>query len=115
MIHLGDNPSFTKNWSLHGRIPTLRQTSWRLWIPQLQRFLLTSELYLAMGFPVYADVAGAALTGTMAIPGAHPRQLLGNAMHVACIGVVMTSTLLCIRLHRGHEEQRRLNSPWLAV
>ena len=68
-----------------------------------------------MGFPVYPDVAGASLTETMAIPGGHPRQLLGNAMHVVCIGVVMTSTLLCIRLHPAAAVQRQVKSPWLEV
>lgn len=99
VCNLGDNPGAGwLTWSappmrpgcsspgLH-RLPTLRK-NWSLqWLPAHGRWLLGSERLVTMGFPPNEQLSRVyGLSGHFRLPWAC-RNLLGNAMHVANIGV----------------------------
>ena len=75
---------------LAGCVPTLRASHVKpLWLLVEKRWLLHSELAAMMGLPVvetWSHVSGVPLD--TATNGAPPNSL-GNAMHVACVGVAM--------------------------
>ena len=49
------------------------------------------ERAACMGYPVYPDLAAAAQIPVDISTDAAPRSSLGNAMHVACVGVVLAA------------------------
>lgn len=95
---LGDNPRARCSWSLHGRLPTLRTNAGLLWSPWARRFLTHRERFAVMGYPVYLELAAA-----MGVPGwslpdsVAMRQVLGNAMHVACVSMMLLIGLSCVK------------------
>lgn len=97
---LGDNPQARCSWSLHGRLPTMRTNAGLLWSPWARRFLTHRERFAVMGYPVYLELAAAmgvtapawCLPDTVAM-----RQVLGNAMHVACVTMMLLVGLSCVK------------------
>lgn len=79
-------------------VPTLRASTIKpLWLMEKKRWLLHSELAAMMGFPVaelWSQVSGVPLDTATA---AGPPNALGNAMHVACVGVAMACALASSR------------------
>ena len=61
LFDLSQNPAFRKMWSgVNRQIPTLRHAGNILWSHKHGRWILASELALAMGFPVNEKAAEAA-------------------------------------------------------
>ena len=79
-------------------VPTLRASTIKpLWLMEKKRWLLHSELAAMMGFPVaelWSQVSGVPLDTATAVG---PPNALGNAMHVACVGVAMACALASSR------------------
>jgi hypothetical protein len=95
---LGDNPQVRCSWSLHGRLPTMRTNAGLLWSPWAQRFLTHRERFAVMGYPVYLELAAAmGVTGWSLPDTVAMRQVLGNAMHVACVTMTLLIGLSCVR------------------
>merc|ERR1712026_389861 len=61
----------------------------RLWSPHRRRWLTHPERAAAMGFPVYQDLAEAARVPLDHAALQAPASSLGNAMHMANVGVVV--------------------------
>ena len=80
-------------------LATLRTGSCRMWSPRAKRWLSASELLACMGFPIDASLARA--TGVQpdeaVLQG--PEFATGNAMHVANLGCVLMTCLLCLDLN----------------
>jgi site-specific DNA-cytosine methylase len=77
-----------------GVLPTLTSKSKRcIWLPARNRWLLQRELAAAMGYPVYPELAQAALVPedqVTAQPGAPGlSEMLGRAMHVGSVGMML--------------------------
>ena len=103
IVHLGDNPKADGTgwctWTLSSKaIPTLRRSNGILWSFGLQRPVLLKEQYAAMGFctfPWLSSTAGVRLYDVTNMPCTYPqaRQAIGNAQHVACVGVFTACAL----------------------
>ncbi|CAE7209912.1 unnamed protein product [Symbiodinium necroappetens] len=97
---LGDNPSYTLNWSaISRRVPTLRlnSRSGKLWFPSRNRWMVARERLATLGWPVSADMADA-----MGCPAPVPMrdclrasELAGNAMHFPSVAVAQLLALSC--------------------
>ena len=91
-------------WSgVSSAIPTLRRSSGLIASPYAQRMFLLRELFASMGFasfPTLAKVAGVPLYQVhkplLGLKYSHMRQALGNAQHVANVGVFSACALACI-------------------
>ena len=86
LFNLGDSPGFG---AASSRIPTSRRGCTRLWSPHRRQWLTHPERAAAMGFPVYPDLAEAARVPLDHAALQAPASSLGNAMHVANVGVVV--------------------------
>ena len=102
ICHLGDSPGTGWwTWSAHSsRIPTIRRSCGIFWTCATGRQVFLKELYSAMGFPAFPHLAAAAQVPTFQVwrPGLthkHMLQALGNAQHVANIGVFATCAMAC--------------------
>ena len=71
-----------------GSLPTLRTHSERLWSPMRKRWLTFAERLACMGYPVYSDLATAARVPLDTISPGAPHFGVGNAMHVANLGII---------------------------
>ena len=99
LVHLGDNPAagFAK-WSVPVKgkfmLPTLRKTWKVMWCPYRSRWMTIGERALAMGFPAYRELQ---IRCGLFVPAFqwHQRNLLGNSMHLACIGVWQACVAAC--------------------
>lgn len=95
---LGDNPQARCSWSLHGRLPTMRTNAGLLWSPWARRFLTHRERFAVMGYPVYLELAAAMGVPAWGLPDTVAmRQVLGNAMHVACVTMMLLVGLSCVK------------------
>ena len=91
-------------WSgVSSAIPTLRRSSGLIASPYAQRAFLLRELFASMGFasfPTLAKVAGVPLYQVhkplLGLKYSHMRQALGNAQHVANVGVFSACALACM-------------------
>ena len=75
-------------------LPTVTGNCGVWWLPYFHRWFLSSELASACGCPVRAELAAAA--GCVTAPGPYSPQQVGNAMHVANVGVVLATALSCL-------------------
>ena len=92
-VDLSQNPSQRPAWSAAGQLPTLRTNS-NIWHVASKRYVLPSELACCMGIPVSrscADAAGVSPDGQQ-----YSVKVLGNTMHVACVGTCLTVALSCV-------------------
>jgi hypothetical protein len=83
-------------------LPTMRrrQASW--WSPSRSRWMLPREKAACMGFSVYGDLARAArvpLDSDTIEHVAGNAAPIGNAMHVANVGVVMLAAMFAAEWH----------------
>lgn len=112
VVHLGDNPTTQKGWTTWSAksraIPTLRKTGGLVFSPYASRPVMLKELYAAMGFAVFPHLAEAAkvplyqvFKPTLQLRYSHMRQALGNAQHVASVGVFTAVSLASSSPMRG--------------
>ena len=82
--------------SVGGVLPTMRHRAAVWWSPSRSRWMLPREKAACMGFPVYDDLARAARvpldTETIGHIAGNASPI-GNAMHVANVGVVMLAAM----------------------
>ncbi len=96
VFNLVDHPDRRVAWSLtFGSIPGLRTNSGHLWMPFLDRWLTRRELLAAFGYPVYQDLADA--SGTFLWGCSPTPKQMGDAMHVASVGIAQLVALVCTR------------------
>lgn len=106
VCHLSDRPE--KGWlcwsAISNTIPTLRKSGGLMAMPAAGRVLLLKELYAAMGYASFDVLARAAHVHTyqvfkplLGIGYSHMRAALGNAQHVAQVGVFGLCALACAR------------------
>ena len=104
VINLGDNPragwvtwsapSSAKPWLC---LPTLRRHWTVQWVPALGRWLTMRERLAFMGFPSYPQLAQMyGLQGSFTMPWHVAKNLIGNGMHVACVGVWQAVVAACV-------------------
>lgn len=75
-------------------VPTLRRSTVKPpWLFRQKRWLLHSEMAAMMGFPVTDLLSQAAGVPTDIVTTAGPPTAVGNAMHVACVGVAIACAL----------------------
>ena len=106
VINLGDNPrAGWVTWSAPSSarpwfcIPTLRRHWTVQWIPALGRWLTMRERLAMMGFPAYPALAQVyGFQGSFSMPWDVAKNLVGNGMHVACVGVWQTVVAACVKL-----------------
>ena len=103
VVHVGDN-TCRQSWSGQSmRIPTYRHSGGYQWLLHRMRFMTIREQLTSMGWPVYnrfARAAGVATEDLLSdIPLQAYRELLGNSIHVANMGVVVLIVLLCWLRH----------------
>ena len=91
VFDLGDTPEY-KGISKSSVLPTIRRRSAAWWSPQRKRWMLPREKAAGMGFPVYEDLAWRAQVQVDHLTVEHPAAI-GNAMHVANVGVVLLAVL----------------------
>ena len=91
VFDLSDTPQY-KTGSNAVTLPTLRQRRGRWWSPMHRRWMLPREKAACMGFPVYDDLAVASRTKLDKLTVEHA-GFIGNAMHVANVGVVMLAAM----------------------
>ena len=91
VFDLSDTPQY-KTGSNAVTLPTLRQRKGRWWSPMHRRWMLPREKAACMGFPVYDDLAAASRTKLDKLTVEHA-GFIGNAMHVANVGVVMLAAM----------------------
>lgn len=124
VVHLGDNPKSEKGWTTWSAkslaLPTLRRAGGLYASPFAQRQLLLRELYAAMGFPTFPELANAArvpiyqvFRPTVGLWYSHMRQALGNSQHVASVGV-FTACALASSLKSDWENRCRCQESVLA-
>ena len=92
-VDLSQNPSQRPAWNAAGQLPTLR-TSSAIWHVASKRYVLPAELACCVGIPASrncADAAGVNLEGQQ-----YSVKVLGNSMHVACVGTCLTVALSCV-------------------
>jgi site-specific DNA-cytosine methylase len=99
VYHLGDNPAKRLAWSAtSGSIPTFRRSCTICWAPSLRRWLTVREKLATMGWPTYPILASA-LDATVQTPSQDEgRLMVGNAMHLACVGVATLASLASVKL-----------------
>ena len=68
------------------------------WIPSLQRFMTISEKMAFMGFPSHQKLAHASRSPCSVMLSWDEEGMIGNAMHLANIGVWQAVVLACIQL-----------------
>ena len=90
-FNLAQTPEYTH---ASQSLPTFTRGSGRLWSPSRARWLLPRERAAAMGFPVYPDLARAALVELDTVTNLGPKYAVGNAMHVANLGCILATVLL---------------------
>jgi hypothetical protein len=98
VVGLGDNPQKRLCWSASGALPTYRKNCTVYYVPHLRRWITAREKLATMGWPTYpalADQMGVALETPTPAEG---RLMLGNAMHLACVGVVMLACLVSAQI-----------------
>ena len=76
-------------------LPTLRRQSSRLWVPGRRPGVILRERAACMGFPVYRSLAWAARMDEDTLPPQAPEYTIGNAMHVANVGIDIAVALVC--------------------
>ena len=78
------------------RLPTFRRKWTVQWMPAHGRWMTQSERLVCMGFPSTEPLARVyGLGGKFQLPWAC-RNLLGNSMHVACMGVWQACVAACV-------------------
>ena len=97
VVHLGDQPTLDgqgwKTWSLtSGAVPTLRRSSGIMWAVGRERPLTLKEQYASMGFCSFLQLASIGRVSLYSVfkpqlSYSQARQALGNAQHVASVGV----------------------------
>ena len=93
---LSKSPSRSRCSASRGVLPTITRTNASLfWMPARRRWLLRCELAAAMGFPVYSQLARSGRVAEdkcTSLPGDRS-SMIGNAMHLACVGGVFAVAL----------------------
>ncbi|CAE7576306.1 unnamed protein product [Symbiodinium sp. CCMP2456] len=99
VLFLGDNPSYSLNWSaVSKRVPTLRMNSRTglLWVPSRNRWLVARERLATLGWPVTLDMAsGMGAPLVEASDYLRAAELAGNAMSLPCVGLAQLLALAC--------------------
>lgn len=91
IFDLGDSPSYKVHGGNGLNMPTVRRRVSPWWSPAHRRWMLPREKAAAMGFPVYPDLAAAARVGLDSLT--QDASAVGNAMHVANVGLVMVAVM----------------------
>ena len=106
VVNLGQSPAAGfVNWSApaigstKAMLPTLRKCHKLMWCPQWGRWMAVGELAVAMGFPCYQSLLHQLGLPHAFCPGWDERNLLGNSMHLACVGVWQACVAACIKAH----------------
>ena len=100
VFDLGDSPLY-KAPGDGAMLPTLRKRSTPWWSPQRGRWMTPREKAACMGFPVYPDLARAARVAVDEITGRDSTAAsIGNAMHVASVGLVILAALAAVEWPR---------------
>ena len=71
------------------------RTNTLLWHPASKRWLLPMELALSLGCAVTGSCAQAALMDIDPCLHLYTTSMLGNAMHIPCVGFAITVALAC--------------------
>lgn len=79
-------------------LPVMRTGRRMYWIPSLQRFMTISEKMAFMGFPSHQKLAHASRSPCSVMLSWDEEGMIGNAMHLANIGVWQAVVLACIQL-----------------
>ena len=106
VFNLGDNPeSGFCGWSAPtgGRsvfvLPVMRKAWTAMWVPSAGRWLSKSERLAIMGFPAYPAIASLyGLPAPFNVPWKVAKHAVGNAMHVANVGVWQATVAACVML-----------------
>ena len=79
-------------------LPLLRHGRKICWLPHRGGFLTIREKLAFMGSPSYPHLAQACRAGRVFELDRHEEGAIGNAMHVANIGVWQAVVLACVRI-----------------
>ena len=91
VFDLGQRPHFTGVRSV-GEVPVIRRSGALLWSPCRRRWMTPKEQAGIMGFPVSRELAQASRTSLDELTTTCP-SAVGNAMHVANLGVVILAVM----------------------
>jgi site-specific DNA-cytosine methylase len=94
LFDLGDTPKYKSGLPQTNALPTARRRESPWWSPSRGRWMLPREKAACMGFPVYDDLARRALVPVDSLTAGCPASAVGNAMHVANVGLVILSTMV---------------------
>jgi len=92
VFDLGDTPDYKTGLPSTSALPTARRRAAVWWSPHHERWMLAREKAACMGFPVYEDLAKRAKVPEDLLTVEHAAAV-GNAMHVANVGMVMLATM----------------------
>ena len=92
MFDLGDSAEYKQGLPRTSSLPTIRRRASIWWSPSRGRWMTPREKAACMGFPVYDDLARAALVDRDDLT-AEQLPAIGNAMHVASVGLVLLATM----------------------
>ena len=106
VVNLGDNPgSGFCGWSAPTSrrsgfvLPVLRKGWTAMWLPSAGRWLSMGERLAVMGFPAYPAMAPLyGLQVPFSVPWKVAKHAVGNAMHVANVGVWQAVVAACVTL-----------------
>ena len=76
-----------------GAMPTFTRPT-MLWVVSLKRWLLPCEMAFAMGLPITDGAAACAQV--QKDTSEYSRAVVGNMMHVACVGTILSVALSCV-------------------
>ncbi len=92
VFDLGDTPQYKTGLPNTTSLPTARHRASIWWSPHHGRWMTDREKAACMGFPVYDDLAARAKVPLDRLTIQRPAAI-GNAMHVANVGVVMLAAM----------------------
>eukprot|EP00973_Karenia_brevis_P018939 2596252-Karenia_brevis.AAC.1 len=102
-FNLSDNPRNRVSWSLHGKIPTFRTGTSKMYFPFYNRFLTTRERLTCLGFPMFPQLGEKMGVPHINVDEGQATVMAGNAMHVANATAVTATALACVQLAQEDE------------
>ena len=97
--NLGDAGTERITWSaVSQRLPTYLRSFRPYWFPSAKRWMTPRERLATMGFCTYASLADQVGCAPLYLDDAACKDLAGNAMHLANVGVLASVCLACVRI-----------------
>lgn len=92
LFDLGDSAEYKQGLPRGCSLPTIRRRACIWWSPSRGRWMTPREKAACMGFPVYDDLAWVSFVDRDDLT-AGQLPAIGNAMHVASVGLVILATM----------------------